>query len=349
MKRRYLILIAAAVSLAGCGTQENLSRFEPEDGKCLIFVGQEMEAVGGVDGYVGYTDEFGAPYGVTIYTNVRPGDVSYGYTYKGLDGLDFKSNWGAGDCHADAQFSSPALKDCHMAIGFELVNLEDKVASGEHDDYIIRFAEWLKKYSEKQIFLRIGYEFDGHGWNHYEPKAYVGAFRRIHDILDSLNVTNIAYVWQSAGNNYDIDDLMSYYPGDEYVDWFAYSQFKHGRFQMMIDLARKHGKPLFIAESTPVFKVEGVNVVRMDLSNPEDAQKAWNTWFAELFDTIEDNPDVIKAVSYINCNWLSQPMWMEEDDIFSRIDSRLQINKDIADKWKKKMAEPTYVSHPHDL
>lgn len=337
--------MAAAVLFAGCNADEK-AKFEPEDGKCLIFVGQEMEAVGGVDGYVGYADEFGAPYGITVYTNIRPGDLSYGYVYDGLDGLTYKSDWGAGDCYADVQLQSEDLKDCHVAIGLELVNHEEDVASGRHDAYIVEFAKWLKKYPDRQVFLRIGYEFDGHSWNHYESGAYVQAFRRIHSMLDSLDVDNVAYVWQSAGLNEDIDDLMSYYPGDEYVDWFAYSQFGQGRFQMMIDLARKHGKPLFIAEATPILGKKGDNAVRVDLSDEEDAQKAWDIWFKELFATIEDNPDVVKAVSYINCNWPSQPMWQAEGNMFSKVDARLQINDEIASRWKAKMSEPTYVSRP---
>lgn len=60
---------------------------EPEDGKCLVFIGQDMEAIGGIEGKEGYVNFFGTPAGITIYTNIRPGDVSYGYTYQGLDGL----------------------------------------------------------------------------------------------------------------------------------------------------------------------------------------------------------------------------------------------------------------------
>lgn len=213
-----------------------------------------MEAIGGIEGKEGYVNFFGTPAGITIYTNIRPGDVSYGYTYQGLDGLTSNANWGAGNCFADAQLASPLLKGCDVAIGLELVNHEEKVASGEHDSYIIRLGEWIQNIAPRRVFLRIGYEFDGHAWNHYQPEAYITAFRRIHTLFDSLNIFNVAYVWQSTGGNSSMDELYQYYPGDEYVDWFAYSQFAQGRCQAMIDLARKHGKPLFIAESTPMFQ-----------------------------------------------------------------------------------------------
>jgi len=341
---RNTLIIAVSALVTSCSHKAlPLEKFEPEDGKCYIFVGQEMEAIGGLDGYDGYVDRFESPYGITIYTNARPGDESYGYTYNGLDGLTYLSNWGAGDCFADAQLASPKLAGCNLAIGFELVNHEKQVASGEHDEYITGLADWISKYPDKQVFLRIGYEFDGHSWNHYEPESYVAAFRRIRDILEARGVDNVAYVWQSSGVNKDVDDIMSFYPGDDYVDWFAYSQFWQGRCQTMIDLAREHGKPLFIAESTPSLRDENMNDIDVFLSNPDQAKVAWERWFTELFATVEENPDVVKAVSYINCNWPSQPMWYSPS-MFSYVDSRLQLDDQLASLWEQKMSEATYIN-----
>lgn len=202
------------------------------------------------------------------------------------------------------------------------------------------------KHCPRRVFLRIGYEFDGHTWNHYQPEAYITAFRRIHTLFDSLNISNVAYVWQSTGGNSSMDELYQYYPGDEYVDWFAYSQFAQGRCQAMIDLARKHGKPLFIAESTPMFQEKGVVASELRLSNPEQANRAWSTWYKELFNTVESNPDVVKAFSYINADWPSEAMWQGDTVIFSKIDARLQINPDITVKWKEKMKMERYIHEP---
>ena len=221
----YLAIVLCAIACTNKKSSVNYAKFEPEDGKCLVFIGQDMEAIGGIEGKEGYVNFFGTPAGITIYTNIRPGDVSYGYTYQGLDGLTSNANWGAGNCFADAQLASPLLKGCDVAIGLELVNHEEKVASGEHDSYIIRLGEWIQNIAPRRVFLRIGYEFDGHAWNHYQPEAYITAFRRIHTLFDSLNISNVAYVWQSTGGNSSMDELYQYYPGDEYVDWFAYSQF----------------------------------------------------------------------------------------------------------------------------
>ena len=158
----YLAIVLCAIACTNKKSSVNYAKFEPEDGKCLVFIGQDMEAIGGIEGKEGYINFFGTPAGITIYTNIRPGDVSYGYTYQGLDGLTSNANWGAGNCFADAQLASPLLKGCDVAIGLELVNHEEKVASGEHDSYIIRLGEWIQNIAPRRVFLRIGYEFDGH-------------------------------------------------------------------------------------------------------------------------------------------------------------------------------------------
>ena len=80
----YLAIVLCAIACTNKKSSVNYAKFEPEDGKCLVFIGQDMEAIGGIEGKEGYVNFFGTPAGITIYTNIRPGDVSYGYTYQGL-------------------------------------------------------------------------------------------------------------------------------------------------------------------------------------------------------------------------------------------------------------------------
>ena len=57
--RRKSVLIAVAIlSLSSCSKDApSLEKYEPEDGQCLVFIGQDMEAVGGVEGFVGISDK----------------------------------------------------------------------------------------------------------------------------------------------------------------------------------------------------------------------------------------------------------------------------------------------------
>jgi hypothetical protein len=314
-------------------------KFEPEDGKCLVFIGQDLEATGGLTNYnKGYTDYFKTPAGITIYTNLSPGNESYGYYNKGLDGIKTKANWGAGDSWANLYIQDSTYKNSAIAIGLSFVNHEKNVAKGKHDDLIKELANWIKA-AKRPIFLRIGYEFDGWDWNHYIKKHYLNAWKKIHSIFKAMRVDNVAFVWQSKGTGSNQKLLEKWYPGDDLVDWCAYSYFGKPDQEMLI-FARKHGKPVFISEATPVRQIDQL-YFDSDLKNVELEKIIWKEWFVPFFKIINDNLDVIKAFSYINSNWAAQPMW-QTNSTFNKVDSRLQESKYVSKMWKKEMDKQQY-------
>jgi len=329
------------------------AKFEPSDGKCLLFVGQEMAAIGGLEQYNdGYLDHFKTPGGFTMYTKIRPGDEEFGFTYKDRPaGMFTTDDWGDGPSNMSLQIADEDFKNMALAIGFEMVNHEGNIALGEHDEIVMEMGNWIKSLGDRPVFLRIGYEFGG-AWNHYDREQYIVAYKRIKDLYDKAGITNVAYVWQSHGWDEPMDYLESWYPGDDYVDWVGYSFFSRFDETNMIEFARKHNKPLFIAEATPTISTDSVATTGMTeeliLSNPRQAEEAWEKWFVPFFKTIEDNQDVVKAISYINCHWKANRMWFD-NPTFKRVDARLQINQDIADKWKAKVYTDRYLHASEDL
>ncbi len=321
-------------------------KFEPEDGKCILFVGQELEAIGGLaDWNDGYLDHFPAPGGFTMYTKIRPGDEEFGFTYTGLPGIHTTDDWGDAPSNMSLQLADKDFENMALAIGLELVNHEGAVAKGELDSLVTELGLWIKSLGERPVFLRIGYEFLG-SWNHYNREDYIAAFRRIKELYDALGVNNVAYVWQSHGSDESMELLESWYPGDDYVDWCGYSFFASWDQAKMIDFARKKGKPVFIAEATPTIAhptEKGTGKTKETiLSNEVQAQEAWEKWFKPFFKTIHENPDVVKAVSYINCHWKAHPMWLE-NPTFQDIDARLHLNKEIARKWQAETDKSLYL------
>lgn len=122
----------------------NAQKFEPDNGQVLVFIGQDLEAVGGLKDYnKGYTDYFKTPAGITIYTNLSPGDESYGYYNKGLDGIKTMANWGAGNTHAAIYLQDSTFKNTAIAIGLSFVNHEKNIAKGQHDHLIEELAQWI--------------------------------------------------------------------------------------------------------------------------------------------------------------------------------------------------------------
>lgn len=332
-----------------------LAKFEPKEG-VLLFVGQELEAVGGLEAYNdGYLDHFERPAGWTTYTSINPGDESFGYTHKGLDGIWQTDDWGDYHYNASLQLQSSNYDNMALAIGLSFVNHEEKVADGSHDALIEKLGDFLLSLGKRPVFLRIAYEFDGHPWNHYDRESTLAAYRRIVDMLRAKGVNNTAYVWQSTGFMSSQEQLEEWYPGDDYVDWLGVSFFHMWPKIEMFEFARKKMKPVFIAEATPTSpdKIADPETNKgitkeMKLSNPEQAQMAWEEWFVPFFDAIEKNKDIVKAISYINCHWDSHRMWFN-NPTFKGIDARLHLSDTLSKRWLKEISKEKYIHSSENL
>lgn len=317
-----------------------LAKYEPADGKVILFVGQELESIGGTDNYKdGYFDYFPAAGGFTQYTSLQSGQV-----FMGLQGLTTLSDWGDGPENMSIPINDPDFKNSCLAIGLDMSQGHDSVtAIGGHDTLIHKLGNWIKGLNNRPVFLRIGYEFDGFEWNHYKEGFYIAAFRRISSMLDSMQVTNIAYVWQSKGAGANREVLDAFYPGDDYVDWVAYSYFiPADSSHPMLQFARDHHKPLFIAESSPVFLDSNGICKPLDLTRQDDAAMAWREWFMPYFRTIDRNPDIIKAIHYINSPWKSRPMW-KNNPYFKNIDARITKNDSLKAWWLRETSKDSYL------
>ena len=318
------------------------ARFAPPPGKILIFAGQDNESTGGTlrhrDGYV---DNVGIPGGITHYVYFAEGWTNkYGRTFATgkVDGLNSETEWAAGPMNQKAYLDSPTLDRCvmHLSISME-GNSEDKVADGSYDHLIRELVDFVRDHPEHPFLIRIGYEFDG-SWNDYDPPNFRKAFQRIVSALQDANLTNFATVYASSSGATP-QQFEQYDPGPEYYDWVGYSWWGGERDgQAALDFARKVGKPIFIAEATP----------RGHFFDREDPQQVWDTWFQQFFAHIEENKDVVRAVSYINANWEGQDMWKGE----KWGQTRLETAPLLKSKWLEKMAEAQFVNavdKPFDL
>lgn len=315
-------------------------KFTPPGDGCMVFIGQDLEAVGGLENFnQGYCDYFTIPAGITVYHNLSPGDNSFGHFFEGLDGLKSSANWGAGESNASLYLQDSSFSNSAIAIGLSFVNHEKEIARGKLDNQILELADWIKM-ADRPIFLRIGYEFDGWEWNHYIRKHYLASWNRTYCLFEKKKVDNVAFVWQSKGTGTEIETLEEWYPGDSIIDWCAYSYFGNPD-KTMLDFARNHNKPVFIAEATPVREIEGL-YSNTDLKSEGLDSTIWDQWFESFFKTIEENRDVIKAFSYINCDWTSQPMW-NINPVFSKVDSRIQVSEYVTRKWNEKINQPHFL------
>ncbi|MEC8013694.1 MAG: glycoside hydrolase family 3 N-terminal domain-containing protein [Verrucomicrobiota bacterium] len=318
------------------------ARFTPPPGKILVFAGQDNESTGGTLKYRdGYVDNIGIPAGITHYVYFAEGWTNkFGRTFaRGkVDGLNSETEWAAGPMNQKAYLDSPTLDRCvmHLSISME-GNSEDKVADGSYDYLIEELVDFVRDHPDHPFLIRIGYEFDG-SWNNYDTKNFKGAFRRIVDALQKAKLTNFATVYASSSGATK-EQFEQYDPGAEYYDWVGYSWWGGDHDgQAALNFARKLNKPVFIAEATP----------RGHFFDREDPQEVWNSWFKKFFGHIEENKDVIRAISYINANWEGQDMW--KGDKWGQ--TRLETAPLLKSKWLEKMAEGQFVNaadKPFDL
>lgn len=323
--------------------QAQTTRNLPDNDKVRFFIGQTSPDVSQFRSQVINTDpDFNVPGGVTLYTHINPGQCNgtTGNCDLGNSGnvMDFPAtlNEYPNAALAVGLFLSDTPSCTNQPLR-ALIGRDDADLVGglgqQYRDKLDDLITYLKN-TNREVYLRIGYEFDG-PWNCYNRDFYIEAFRYVKGRIDTLGASNIATVWQSAtypidGNPQFFQDFSNpnhfnnWYPGDQYVDWvgistFYYQDFKNRQFACLqesinpvtlydraLNFARNRNKPVFIGESTPVGYQNDTLTASCILTNQQssvDANTIWNEWYADYFAYINDNADVIRAISYINSDW----------------------------------------------
>jgi hypothetical protein len=304
------------------------TRFVPPAGKTLLILGQDIQTI---NAYMGKFPAKPNPGGLMAYWGVT--------SMNGIDRLnaeDIARQYG----YQNHQNIVDQYPDTVLQSGLWMVGMWDvlnKTNKGEYDPIIRQFSTWAKTI-DRPVYLRIGYEFDGEH-NQMKPVDYVKAYRRIVDIIRSEGANNIAFVWHSyAAPTYKGYPLSTWYPGDDYVDWVGISLFGHmyssdlnKEVEEVFNFAKKHKKPVMVAEASPVNGIDKNNT------------DAWDTWFINFLSlTYSKN---VKAISYINANWPAYPGFSSLD----WKDARLQNNQRVADAWFKEIAKNRYLKQSPEL
>jgi len=285
--------------------------FVPPQGKTLLFVGQDRDTIAY---YVHATGN--VPGGTMFYTSVQ-----------NMDGLDGPIDYGGGSM--DGGLLLRTYPNSAVQIGLYMVDgLADTIA-GNYDDNLKILAQWIKD-ANRPVYLRIGYEFDNPS-NHYSPEQYKEAFRHVVDLLRAQGVTNAAYVWHTDCGDHAGGQWMDWYPGDDYVDWFGVSIFSTLQIltaENFVKLARQHGKPFMICESSPW----RLNTAFAKID-----------WLKHIFQFIKKWN--IEAFCYIDCNWNAQPKW----DGMEFGDARLEKDPETKAFWLNEIADDRYLKASRDL
>jgi len=129
------------------------------------------------------------------------------------------------------------------------------IASGKLDANIKARAQGAKGVGKK-FFLDFAAEMNGdEAWSHNDAPLYVSAYRHIHDLFAAAGATNVVWVWapnvtDTNGRN---DMTLSYYPGDDYVDWTGVDGYNWGGGDWQtFEAVFKNIYPLLAAKKKPI-------------------------------------------------------------------------------------------------
>ena len=348
---------------------------EGEQATRLLIIGQDLGAIRGYYESACCIQPDGNTAYVNLYNVLSEQEQFSGL---GIDNegkkLETEADFGTGPLN---MYKTATEFSGGLAIGLELAENRHPDAlnlliAGEYDEHIAQLAHFLKMV-EVPVWLRIGYEFDG-AWNrgYEDSEKYKTAYRRVVEKLRLANVANVEYVWQSGTSPVDdvIDggheDISKWYPGDEYVDWMGMSLFlsldekpvaemefepptQRDLMEEVLAFARARGKPVMIAEASPqgydLANRSNANIAPIwdgkqkgDLKIISD-QEIWENWFAPLFQYMNENDDVIRALAYINANWDAQPRWGKPHAEGYWGDSRLEANSEIAGRFNRAITQ----------
>lgn len=285
-------------------------KFEPDSGKIIHGAGQSLEQ------FRKYWDavENNKPLIYMAYNNINEIREKLPRKLKELCSID-KRLW--------------------LQLGLNLKPKEEKekckeIAQGKYDEEIDFLMKTLNDF-KNPVFLRIGYECND-PTHSYNSKDFIEAWIYIVTKFRDAGIDNVAFVWSvCTAFTRSIEELMKYYPGDEYVDWFSDDLFSARHFTEMDNPkiitedfcveAEKHKKPLMIGESSPA------------KTGVDKGEESWGGWFKPYFEWITKHP-IIKAFCYINWDWgkdWKQPEWLngriEENDIVRKNYVRELSNK----------------------
>lgn len=296
-----------------------------------------MVAIGGItDGATSYTNGFlddadlkSLPVGVTTYLQSMD--------QQGLTAT-FKNEGEMKNAELTVTHKEFADTKPVLAIGYFIGNDYAGITSGKYDANLQALANWITA-KNAPTFLRIGYEFNATWTGHPANKAgYINVFRYIVSKFEIWGVKNCSFVWQSDGTG-STTELMTYYPGDDYVDWMAYSHFQSNG-SSIIELAKTHHKPVMVAEATPI----GYNLAA---SGDSEGKLAWDAWFSPLLTRIHSEP-TIRALAYINDNWPAKAMWAG-NSFFNKTDSRIQKSPYVKAKIIEELNNGTWLNRAETL
>ncbi len=231
-------------------------------------------------------------------------------------------------------------------------NLEalQEIAQGKHDEYIKENLAYLGTLTDCSVLLRFAAEVNCWGVNTtYKQngkleefkKVYIDAFRRIHDLAETVS-PNVAMVYSPNDVSNMYVSHEDFYPGDDYVDWVGISSYSNqaatteGTFGSRADALYGRGKyDNQLAKISDIIKTYGskkpllVSECGFCYQSEESAQSTAYAAdkLAQFYTYVNMLYPQIKAVYYFNTNF--------EGDSYQLFGGEDEGNETLAKQYDK--------------
>lgn len=174
---------------------------------------------------------------------------------------------------------------------FELID------EGYFDKYLTDFANKLKNL-QRPVFLRFAHEFDNPFYPWYADGAdaslkFKKAWIHTYEIFKNTEANNVIWIW----NPWKAENIVSYYPGVEYVDWVGVNILNYGKLNQ--DGKWYNFREIYKPFHDELFNLPTTPVIISEFGSLKDDQKQ-DEWLKNAFISIENEFDEIKSVIYFN-------------------------------------------------
>lgn len=185
------------------------------------------------------------------------------------------------------------------------------IIEGHFDSF---FTDWAKQIKQVDgiVLLRILHEFNGdwYPWcivnNDKNPELLIKAFRHIHAIFKTQDVTNVRFIWCPNSVSYPQEKwnfILEAYPGDEYVDFVGLDIYNGAGKSLLWRSFRKEGiENYFILTQNfpdkPIFVCETASRERKT-TEPKAAQDKAG-WIRQTSEALTSDMSKIKLLTWFN-------------------------------------------------
>ncbi|MCL1873741.1 MAG: stalk domain-containing protein [Clostridiales bacterium] len=211
------------------------------------------------------------------------------------------------------------------------------------DEYLHELATILAEV-EGPVFLRWASEMNG-DWSAYsgDPQKYIQKWRLVHDVMEKI-APDVIMVWTVF--TFPQRNILSYYPGDKYVDWVGVNIYNVIYHNDNINDVASHEDPLQLLDY--VYNTfsprKPIQISEYGVTHYTVTDKNYYIDFAvqkltRMYDGIKNRYPRVKSIFYFDVNNLVNAPEGRQINNYAVTDEPV-----ILDTYKRLIADPYFLS-----